>query len=190
METDPEKKTRARAGADGPTWTQRHKGHHKLKRERPRVEARLEFARSVAQVRAPGTGRAESGLAEAQCSAPRPCPELTSARSRGAPGVHDGQPPAPARPRCRGAHAGLRRRAPAHARTHRGPHADGPAAPAPGRGAESGRGRGAAKRTGSNRSRRTGSGNERALLLKHHAQPLLPRSSPGHQYFRRTEPRL
>lgn len=69
-------------------------------------------------------------------------PSLTSAHSHRAPGGHDGQPPAPARPRCHGARAGLREAevrtsARTDARTHRRPHGDGPAAPAPGRGAES-----------------------------------------------------
>lgn len=72
--------------------------------------------------------------------------------SRRAPGGHRGQPPAPlglgVAGRAPGRGRRTRRRTRAHARTHGGPHADGPAAPAPGRGAESRAGEGSRRADG------------------------------------------
>lgn len=100
----------------------------------------------------------------ADARAPRPA--LTSAPSRRAPGGHGGQPPAPARPRCRGARAEPDTVARSGGRTE-GRTTTAPPPRRPGRAQRAGRGRGAAERTGSNRKRRrTGSGSGRAPRLK------------------------
>lgn len=84
----------------------------------------------------------------------RPPPALTWAPSSRAPGGHGGQPPSQpplglgVAGRAPGRGRWMRSRAWAHARTHGRPHTDGPAAPPPGKGAESRAGEGSHRTDG------------------------------------------
>lgn len=93
--TIPKKDTHRQAT---PTRAQRYKSSHKPSAAGTPAPSLAGPARATAQVGTPDLPRRRPALR----------PSLTSARLHRAPGGHDGQTPAPARPRCRRARAGLR----------------------------------------------------------------------------------
>lgn len=151
-----------RARQDGETDTARQGRGGDRDRRRRRRRGRCRPTRRRDTTAAEATG-------DRQTPAPRPVPGPRSPRPphAGLRGVMAGTPLPPlglgvaGRAPSRGQRR--RERARADARTHGGPHDDGPAARRPGGTRRAGRGRGASKRTGSNRKRRrTGSGSARA----------------------------